>query len=75
MCLAVPMQLLEIKGDVGVVELGGVQREISLMIVPEAKVGDYLIVHAGTAIQILDEEDAIETIKIFKEMEAQGITP
>ncbi len=75
MCLAVPMQLLEIKGDVGVVELGGVQREISLMVVPEAKVGDYLIVHAGTAIQILDEEDALETIKIFKEMEAQGITP
>lgn len=75
MCLAVPMQLLEIKGDVGVVELGGVRREISLMIAPEAKVGDYLIVHAGTAIQILDEEDALETMKIFEEMEAQGLTP
>ncbi|MBU2590398.1 MAG: HypC/HybG/HupF family hydrogenase formation chaperone [Nitrospinota bacterium] len=75
MCLAVPMQLLKIKGDVGIVELGGVQRDISLMIVPEAKVGDYLIVHAGTAIQILDEEDALETMKIFEEMEAKGLTP
>jgi len=69
------MQLLKIKGDVGIVELGGVQRDISLMIVPEAKVGDYLIVHAGTAIQILDEEDALETMKIFEEMEAKGLTP
>ncbi len=70
MCLAVPMRLVEIKGRDAVVEIGGVRRTINLALLsPEdLEIGDYLIVHAGFAIQRLDEEDAEETLKIFRQM-------
>jgi hydrogenase expression/formation protein HypC len=67
-CLAVPARLSQVDGDRGVVELAGVVREVSLMLLPDAQVGDYLIVHAGYAIQRLDEEEAQETLKLLKEM-------
>ncbi len=68
MCLAVPMKLIK-KGELhGVVELSGVRRQVNLMLVPHAKLGDYLIVHAGSAIEILDEIEAQKTIAIFREM-------
>ena len=53
-----------------VVELGGVTRRASLMLVPETKVGDYVLLHAGFAIQRLDEEEAQETLRLFAEMAA-----
>jgi len=68
MCLAIPAKIIEINGDMGVVELGGVRKEISLVLVPEAKVGDYAIVHVGFAIQILDEEEARKSLEIFEEI-------
>lgn len=68
MCLAVPMQVKEIKGEKGVVAIGGVEREVGLQLVPDAKVGDWVITHAGFAIQQLDEEEAKETLAIFEEM-------
>ncbi len=70
MCLAVPMKLIKIEGDKGVVELSGVKKEISLKLLEEAKIGDYLIIHAGFAIQRLDEEEAQETLKIWEEIES-----
>jgi len=69
MCLAIPMKILEIKGDKGVVEIGGTQREVGLQLQKDVQVGDYVIVHAGFAIQKLDEKDALETIELFREME------
>jgi hydrogenase expression/formation protein HypC len=51
------------------VELGGVEREISLALTPEAQVGEYVIVHTGFAISVLDEQEAQETLRIFAEME------
>lgn len=67
MCLAIPAKIIEIKGDMGIVELGGIKKEICLALVPEAKVGDYAIIHVGFAIQILDEEEAQKTLEIFSQ--------
>jgi hydrogenase expression/formation protein HypC len=69
MCLAIPMQIVEIKGNKGIVEVGGVKREVGLQLLKDIKIGDYVIVHAGFAIQILDEKEARETIALFEEME------
>ena len=68
MCLAVPTRIQSIEGDAGVVEIGGVERTISLVLTPEARVGDYAIVHTGFAISILDEAEALETLRLFAEM-------
>ena len=69
MCLAVPMKLIKIEGEMGLVEVGGVQREVELQLMEDVKAGDYLIVHAGFAIQKLNEKDALETLALFREME------
>ena len=69
MCLAVPMKLIKIEGEMGLVEVGNVRREVGLQLVEEVKTGDYLIVHAGFAIQKLNEKDALETLALFREME------
>lgn len=70
MCLAVPMRLVETKGEEAVVELGGVKRTIHLALLSAEDLhpGDYLIVHAGFAIQKLDKKEAEETLKLFEEM-------
>ena len=68
MCLAVPMKLIKREGDVGIVELGGVERQISLMLLKDALEGEYLVVHAGFAIQRLDEEEAKKTLELLIEM-------
>lgn len=67
MCLAVPGKIVSISDELAVVDFGGVQRQTNVSLV-EAKVGDYVIVHAGFAIQIVDEEDAKETIKLWEEL-------
>lgn len=69
MCLAIPMRIIKIEKDKGIVEVGGVTREVGLQLVENVKVGDYVIVHAGFAIQQLDEKDALETLALFEEME------
>ncbi len=66
MCLAVPMKIIKIKGVTGIAELGNMQREIGLLLVDNVKVGDYMIVHAGYAIQKLDEEEALKTISLLE---------
>jgi len=67
MCLAVPARLKEKSGDVGVMEIGGVEREISLFLTPEAEVGDYVIVHAGFAISVLNEDEAQTTLELLSD--------
>ncbi len=66
MCLGIPMKIVEIKDRVGVVESMGVRREAILDLLPSAKVGDWVIVHAGYAIQLLDEDSAQETLSLLR---------
>jgi hydrogenase expression/formation protein HypC len=67
MCLGIPAKIMEINGDIAKVDFGGVTREVDISLV-EAKVEDYVIIHAGFAIQILSEEDATETLQLFQEL-------
>ena len=63
------MKLIEMTGEgVGKVDSGGVATDVSLMMVPDAKIGDYLIIHAGFGIEILDEEEAHIRLDIFREL-------
>ena len=66
MCLAVPMKLIKINGVTGIAELGNLQREIGLLLLENVNIGDYVIVHAGYAIQKLDEKEAAETIALLE---------
>jgi hydrogenase expression/formation protein HypC len=68
MCLAIPALIKSIKGQQGVAEIEGVTRDISLQLTPEAKVGDYVLLHTGYAINIIDAAEAAETLKLLKEL-------
>ena len=68
MCLAIPGRLLNIEGDVGLADFGGAERRVGLMLVPAARVGDWVLVHAGYAIQTLDEAEARESLRLFEEL-------
>ena len=68
MCIGIPAKVIEISGTSGKVDYEGVERETSFLMLPEAKVGDYVILHAGFAIKRLDAEDAKETLRIIQEM-------
>ena len=67
MCLAIPMKLVERQEALGVAEIDGVRREVSLMLQPEAKVGDYVLVHAGYAIGLVDEAEANATLELLRQ--------
>lgn len=69
MCLGLPGKIIRIDGKLGTVEMLGASREISLDFTADAKEGDYVLVHAGFAIQIIDEEEALKTIELFSELE------
>ena len=68
MCLAIPGLIKSIGDKEAEAEFGGITRRISLWLTPEAKVGDYVLVHTGYAINILDEEEAEETLSMLKEI-------
>lgn len=68
MCLAVPAKITERADMMATVDICGVTREISLMLLPDAKVGDYVLIHAGFAIETVDEEEARRTIELLKEL-------
>ena len=68
MCLAIPMKVVKIEGSNGIVELVGVKKEINLGLLDDVKIGEYVIVHAGFAIQKIDEKEARETISLLEEM-------
>ncbi|HEY56714.1 MAG TPA: HypC/HybG/HupF family hydrogenase formation chaperone [Dehalococcoidia bacterium] len=70
MCLAIPVLIKSIEDSEAEVEIGGIARRISLELTPEARVGDYAIVHTGYAINILDQEEARETLRLFEEIAA-----
>jgi hydrogenase expression/formation protein HypC len=60
MCLAIPSRILSIKGHTAEIDVGGNTKEISIVLTPEAKIGDYVLIHAGFAIQVIDEKSAEE---------------
>ena len=68
MCLAVPVKIVFINGDEAETEIGGVRRRISIAFTPEAKVGDYVLLHTGYAIGVVDEVEAEETLKLLEEI-------
>lgn len=75
MCLAIPALLVELRDhDQAVVNLGGILKEISVALVADVKVGDYVIVHVGHAIGVIDPEEAARTLALFAEM-AEMETP
>ncbi len=69
MCLAVPLRVAAIEGTLAEVEVGGVRRQVSILLTPEVKVGDWVLVHTGFAISVLNEQEAQETLKLFAELE------
>jgi len=69
MCLAVPGKIIEVQDMLATVDISGVTRKISLMLLPEAKVGEFVLIHAGFAIQTIDEEEVRKTLELFKELE------
>ena len=77
MCLAIPGKVLKIHESsqpvMGTVDFAGVQKEVCLEWLPETRPGDYVIVHVGFAISKVDEQEALETLKMLKEMGAEGI--
>jgi len=68
MCLGIPAKILERNESAAVVELGGVRREISVMLIDDVSVGDWVIVHAGFAIEKLSEEEAEQTLALLREI-------
>lgn len=69
MCLAIPTQIVAIdEQQMATVALGGVERRISLIMTPEAQVGDYVLVHTGYAISVLDPEEAQASLEVFAEL-------
>ncbi len=77
MCLAVPGQIVSVAGDepftrMGKVSFGGILKEVSLACVPEAKVGDYVIVHVGMALSVVDEAEANLTLDYLRQIDLAG---
>jgi hydrogenase expression/formation protein HypC len=70
MCLAIPAEVVTVEGNKGTVDFGGLLQEINLELVEDVKPGDYVLIHVGFAIEKLSKEDALETLAIFKELEA-----
>ncbi|MGL6015159.1 MAG: HypC/HybG/HupF family hydrogenase formation chaperone [Selenomonadaceae bacterium] len=68
MCLAVPAKIVEKKDFLAVVDMSGVQRQVSLMLLPEAAVGDFVLVHAGFAMQVIEAEEAKRTDEMLRVM-------
>lgn len=73
MCLAVPGKVVELDGNMGRVDFGGVERELCMDLLTEVEVGSWVLAHAGFAIQVLDEDEARKTLALFQEwMEFEG---
>ena len=68
MCLAVPVKIVSIDGDEAETEIAGVRRRVSIALTPEAKLGDYVLLHTGYAIGVIDEAEAEETLKLLEEI-------
>lgn len=75
MCLGVPMQVKTIAHEMAICEIDGVQREASLMMVDDVQVGDYVLIHAGFAIEKIDEAEAQLTLQALRDALEMGLAP
>jgi len=75
MCLAIPVKVVEVGADdTAIVDLGGVRKEISLALLADVRVGDYVILHVGYALTKLDAEEAEKTLALFAELNQTGLS-
>lgn len=72
MCLAIPGKVIELKGDRALLDFGGTRREVSIELMPDIRVGEYGVVHAGFVLERLDEQEANEMLAALEKMEALG---
>ena len=70
MCLAIPAKIVAINDQMGTIDMDGVQREVSLLLLEDARLGDFVIVHAGFAIHKIDEAEALAALELLREMAA-----
>ncbi len=72
MCLAIPSKILNIENNIALIDVDGVKRQASLLLLEDAQVGDYVIIHAGFAIQKIDEAAAVESLELLREAAAMS---
>jgi len=70
MCVAVPARVKSLDGQMAEVEVGGISRKVSVQLTPDVREGEYVLIHAGFAIHVIDEQEAGETMKLFEEIGA-----
>ncbi|HAO23378.1 MAG: hydrogenase assembly protein HypC [Desulfobacteraceae bacterium IS3] len=70
MCLAIPSKILNIENNIALIDVDGVKRQASLLLLEDAQVGDYVIIHAGFAIHKIDEAAALESLQLLREAAA-----
>ncbi len=68
MCLAIPAKIIELEDEMATVEVGGVRRRVSCLMVPDLKLGDYVITHAGFALHKVEEADALASIELLRDL-------
>lgn len=68
MCVAIPGKVISIEKDEALLDFGGIKKKVNIFFIEDVKVGDYLLVHAGCAIEKIREDEALETLAIFKEI-------
>ncbi|MDZ4164507.1 MAG: HypC/HybG/HupF family hydrogenase formation chaperone [Smithellaceae bacterium] len=68
MCVAVPARVISIDGQLAEVEIGGVVRQVNVQFTPEARLDDYLLIHAGFSLHVIDEKEAQETLALLAEL-------
>jgi len=73
MCLSIPAKVEQIEGEMAVVSVGGTKYNASLQMLDDVKIGDYILLHTGFAIQKLSEEEALESLKVFEEFEELNV--
>jgi hydrogenase expression/formation protein HypC len=73
MCLGIPMLIMEMSGNDAIVESGGVRKSIRLDLLDTAAIGDYVLIHAGYAIEKLDTEEALETLELLRQVYRAGM--
>jgi hydrogenase expression/formation protein HypC len=68
MCLAIPARIKSIQDQMATIDMEGTQRDVSLLLLEDAKIGDFVIVHAGFALHKIDEQEAMESLKVLRQM-------
>ncbi len=74
MCLGIPMRIIEMEGQEAVAEAGGIRKRVRLDLLEGVQMGDFVLIHTGYAIERLDQEEALETLELIKQVYRAGMT-